>query len=113
VTGDPVRVPPAQVAAVALVLNELLTNCAKHAFPGRATGAVTIQVAHTKDQIELQVHDDGIGLGSSAQRTGLGTTIVRTIVGQSLRGTVAFATEAGTRVTLRFPSVKALEGGIV
>jgi two-component sensor histidine kinase len=112
VTGDPVRVTPARVTAVALVLNELLTNCIKHAFPGRATGLIAIQVAYADHQLELTVHDDGVGLGL-APRTGLGKTIVETVVTQSLRGTVRFAEDGGTQVTIRFPHVEETpEGGV-
>ena len=113
VTGDPVRVPPARVTAVALVLNELLTNSTKHAFPGRASGTIAIRVAHADDQLELTVHDDGIGLGPTP-RTGLGKTIVETVVTQSLRGTVRFAADRGTQVTIRFPHVEETPaGGVV
>ena len=109
VTGDPIRVPPAQVTPVALALNELLTNCAKHAFSGRTSGTVTIRIAHTDDHIEVQVNDDGVGQGP-APSAGLGKSIVQTVVGQSLRGTVHYADEGGTRVTLRFPHVETPEG---
>ncbi|HWU40229.1 MAG TPA: sensor histidine kinase, partial [Candidatus Acidoferrum sp.] len=109
VTGDSVRVPPVQVTPISLALNELLTNCAKHAFPGRTRGTVTIQVAHNGDQIEMQVNDDGVGQGS-ASSVGLGKGIVMTVVGQSLRGSVTYADEGGTRVTLRFPRVEIPEG---
>jgi two-component sensor histidine kinase len=112
VTGDPVRVLPSQVTALALVLNELLTNCTKHAFPGRATGTVGIRVVHEDNQINLEVGDDGVGLDPTRQATGLGMPIVQTLVTQNLRGTVRVAAEGGTRVTIRFPHVEERsEGG--
>jgi PAS domain S-box-containing protein len=112
VTGDPVRIPPSQVTAIALILNELLTNCTKHAFPGRATGTVAIRVAHEDNQIDLEVQDDGVGLDLAKHAADLGMTIVQTIVTQTLRGTVAFAAEGGTRVTVRFPHIEETpEGG--
>jgi PAS domain S-box-containing protein len=106
VSGDTVRVPPSQVTAIALILNELLTNCTKHAFPGRATGTVTIRVAHEDNQIDLEVQDDGVGLDPAKHPADLGMTIVQTIVTQTLRGTVRFAAEGGTQVTIRFPHVE-------
>jgi len=111
VTGDPVRVPPSQVTAIALILNELLTNCIKHAFLGRAAGTVTIRVGHEDYQVALEVQDDGVGLDPAKHPADLGMTIVKTIVTQTLRGTVRFAAEEGTRVTIRFPHVEGTSEG--
>ena len=94
------------------MLNELLTNCVKHAFPGRATGTVTIRLTSEDDQIELDVQDDGVGLGSTPS-SGLGKSIVQTVVGQTLRGTVRYEVREGTRVTLRFPRIKTSERSVV
>ena len=45
-----------------LILNELVTNCLKHAFPGRKTGLIRTS-AWTKDgSAVLTVLDDGVGL---------------------------------------------------
>lgn len=105
VIGVPVRIPPSQVTAIALVLNELLTNCAKHAFPGRATGAVSVQVAQDGGQAVLEVRDDGVGFDPANIPGGLGLTIVQTLVTRNLRGsaTVTFPGEGGTGVRIRFP----------
>lgn len=105
VTGTPIRVPPSQVTAIALVLNELLTNCAKHAFPGRAAGNVTIQVTRDGDQARLEVCDDGVGFDLAGRPAGLGLTIVQTLVTQNLRGSVTLTLlgEGGTAVRIRFP----------
>jgi PAS domain S-box-containing protein len=111
VTGDPVRVAPSRVTAIALMLNELLTNCVKHAFPGRATGRVHIQVGQEGEQVVLTVQDDGVGGGRATAPGGLGMSIVQTLVTQSLGGTVGIAGEGGTRVTIRFPQPEASGGG--
>jgi two-component sensor histidine kinase len=105
VVGVPIRIPPSQVTAVALVLNEVLTNCVKHAFPGRPTGSVTILVAREGDQAALEVRDDGVGLDLAQVPAGLGLTIVRTLATQNLKGSVTFPTagEGGTVVRIRFP----------
>jgi two-component sensor histidine kinase len=105
VLGVPIRIPPSQVTAVALVLNELLTNSAKHAFPGRAIGSLTILVAREGDQAVLEVRDDGVGLDMARVPAGLGLTIVRTLATQNLKGSVMFAMagEGGTVVRIRFP----------
>lgn len=105
VSGEPVRVSPSLVTAIALVLNELLTNCAKHAFPGRATGIVSVQIAREGDQAVVEVRDDGVGFDPARRPSGLGLTIVETLVTRNLRGavTVTFPGEGGTGVRIRFP----------
>jgi len=102
-TGEPVRVSPSQITAIALILNELLTNCAKHAFPGRATGAVSVRVEREGEEVVLEVRDDGVGFDPEPRPSGLGLTIVETLVSYNLKGTVQFSAEEGTRVIIRFP----------
>ncbi|MBI4198987.1 MAG: GAF domain-containing protein, partial [Chloroflexi bacterium] len=115
VMGMPIPVPPSQVTAIALVLNELLTNCAKHAFPSRATGTVGVHVARDGDQNVLEVRDDGVGFDPARRPGGLGLTIVQTLASRSLRGsaTVTFPSEGGTEVRVRFPQrEQAPAGGV-
>lgn len=113
VMGMPIRIPPSQVTAIALVLNELLTNCAKHAFPSRATGTVDVHVAREEDQIVLEVRDDGAGLDPARRPGGLGLTIVQTLVTRNLRGSVTVTSpgEGGTGVRIRFPQPEEASGG--
>lgn len=113
VLGVPIRIPPSQVTAVALVLNELLTNCAKHAFPGRAIGSVTILVARDEGQALLEVRDNGVGLDLKRVPAGLGLTIVRTLATQNLKGSVTFAMagDGGTVVRIRFPQPEETPAG--
>lgn len=105
VFGEPVRVSPSLVTAIALVLNELLTNCAKHAFPGRATGTVSVRIAREGDQAAVEVRDDGVGFDPARRPSGLGLTIVETLVTRNLRGTVTVTIpgDGGTGVRIRFP----------
>jgi two-component sensor histidine kinase/HAMP domain-containing protein len=111
--GVSIRIPPSQVTPVALILNEVLTNCAKHAFPGRATGSVTILMAREEGQAVFEVRDDGVGLDLARVPGGLGLTIVRTLVTQNLRGSVTFAMagEGGTMVRIRFPQAEETTAG--
>ncbi|MBI4537073.1 MAG: GAF domain-containing protein [candidate division NC10 bacterium] len=103
VVGDHVCIMPSQITATALILNELLMNCATHAFPGRAAGRIAIRIACQGEQVTLEVRDDGVGLRGRGQRPGLGLTIVETLATQNLRGLVRYADEEGTAVSIRFP----------
>jgi two-component sensor histidine kinase len=58
------QVPIAFDAAtpIVLILNEVLSNAVKHAFPGKRAGEVRIAIARRSRRLTLQVRDDGVGL---------------------------------------------------
>jgi PAS domain S-box-containing protein len=82
-----------------LVLNELVTNCLKHAFNGAQHGEIEVGLARLSDATyELRVSDNGAGT-SGADLSGthsLGLRLVRSLAGQ-LNGTIAI--EPGVRGT--------------
>jgi PAS domain S-box-containing protein len=47
---------------IGLLLNEIITNCLKHAFKGRHEGKINISFKSINDRYELIIKDDGIGL---------------------------------------------------
>ena len=99
--------------ALALVLNELITNAFRHGFPdhheiaGNRHGSLVIRLEKTGDRARLQVADNGIGSASARQPDkviGSGRSIVNALVKDELDGTVDFdSTESGTTVTIEFP----------
>lgn len=83
-----------------LIINELVSNALKHAFPSQSAGMIEIAVAALHGgRLKIVVADDGIGLaaphGDVEKRT-LGLRLVDTLVAQ-LDGTVDIQTEHGTR----------------
>lgn len=95
-----------QAACVSILVNELVTNAFKHAFPDGRGGTIRVALAGKGRELELQVADDGIGMdGSAASRgTCLGTRLVETFVRQ-LRGKHEVTSDSsGTRHRIRFPA---------
>jgi two-component sensor histidine kinase len=94
--------------ALALVLNELITNAFRHGFPDGRSGNMVIEMQRSPDAYTLSVTDDGVG-SASIQRdrlTGSGTSIINALVKDELGGTAQFqVTSAGTAVTINFPTV--------
>ena len=107
VDGAAVSLPVDLAVPCGLILNELVTNALKHAFPGDAAREATIEIAMSvdTDDLELTVRDNGVGLPADfdlhAKRT-LGMYLVRTLARQ-LHAELSVAHEGGTRWVLRFP----------
>ena len=90
----------------ALIMNELVTNALKHAFPGKRSGEIRITFRKSEPGwLELGIGDNGVGCpqsdgGSSGKSLGLG--IVR-ILAKQLDGSIRQERGEGTRFVLRFP----------
>jgi PAS domain S-box-containing protein len=96
---------------VALVLNELATNCLKYGLAGRQMLTLAIEVERQQGETVIRVSDDGPGFPASVldgERTsGLGLELVQGIVRRTLRGTVALRNDSGASVELRFSRASA------
>jgi two-component sensor histidine kinase len=69
---------------IALVINELAINTAKHAYPNGAPGAFHITARKKRKTLHLTISDEGRGLaqGGGGSSTGLGMSIVQAILRQ-------------------------------
>ena len=90
-----------------LILNELMTNSLKYAFPGKGRrGRIAVILERRGDSIMLRVKDDGIGFDVEAVRkspSSLGLTLAR-ILSEQLKGTFTLESAAGMKATLTFPA---------
>jgi two-component system, sensor histidine kinase PdtaS len=100
--------PQERAVPIGLIINELLTNALKYAFPDERSGTVKVRFRREQDAFCLMVQDDGVGM--SFERTpsgsGLGQRLVRSMVAQ-LQGTHEIKPDQGapgTVVTVRFPA---------
>ncbi|MFZ6031131.1 MAG: histidine kinase dimerization/phosphoacceptor domain -containing protein [Chloroflexota bacterium] len=89
-----------------LVLNELISNAFKHAFPAERTGKICLHLAQTQEgYIELQVADDGVGfpVGFDSRRDGrLGLQTVFALAESQLEGQVRFTSQHGVHCAIAF-----------
>ncbi|WP_109095703.1 CHASE3 domain-containing protein [Azospirillum sp. TSH64] len=104
--GTPLSAPVDTAVPVALIVNELLTNSYKHAFPDGRRGRVTVDMAVAGNEVRIDVADDGIGLPegvASGGGGGFGLNTVRNLTRQ-LRGHLEIERlTPGTRFLLTFP----------
>jgi PAS domain S-box-containing protein len=92
-----------------LVVSELLTNAAKHAYPS-ASGAVRTTAGIVDGRFEIVVEDTGVGM--AAPRAGLGSTIVRSLAAQiGATLDVMSAPGQGTQARLTFPRRESAAAG--
>ena len=89
-------VPDTLVADLSAVLRESLTNVTRHA---RAT-SVEVVVTATAKRVEVDVIDDGVGIGSSTRRSGLTNLRERA---EKRGGTLTAPDHAGTHLRWAVP----------
>jgi two-component system, sensor histidine kinase PdtaS len=92
-----------------LILNELLSNALKHAFPEGRKGRITIGFRRRPDGLlEISVRDDGVGFpaGLDFRKTStLGLQLVNLLSGQ-IDGQLEMNRENGTEFRVVFPELK-------
>ena len=90
-----------------LIINELITNSLKYAFPGGRKGELHIYLGNSEDKeydLELRIGDNGIGIPEGfdlRESESLGMVLVDTLVKQ-LRGKINYETGNGASFTIKF-----------
>lgn len=100
VKADPVQVSIEQATPLGLVLNELMSNAFKYAFPGGRKGEIRISVRDLQPGFRLVMEDDGIGLPEDfdwKNASTLGLQLVKNLIENQLRGTIQMEQEQRTR----------------
>ena len=98
-----VTLPSTIATPVAMIANELVTNCFKHAFPENRFGSIDVLYGVDDGAFFLEVIDDGVGIKTTGVTLGSGRPTVTQLV-QGLSGTIDWQNRpAGTRVYVRIP----------
>ena len=100
---EPVHVPAPQASPNALMLNELMTNALKHAFPNGRGGKLSIKTARVEDHLVIVIADDGVGMAKDRSDTGFGTRLIRTLARQLQAELRWLDAKPGTIVEVRSP----------
>jgi two-component sensor histidine kinase/CHASE1-domain containing sensor protein len=105
-TLEPISVPAKTAAPIGLIVNELLTNAIKYAFPGERSGTIRLSLRKTPVGVLLEVADDGAGLPAGfdpAVTKGMGQGLVQALTEQIDGSFMMERAEPGTRCVLEFP----------
>lgn len=74
---DDVELEVDTLVPLGLILNELITNVLKYAFPDERKGTLSIYLKEVKDTLELSVQDNGVGYDpKQVDDTSFGSTLV-------------------------------------
>jgi PAS domain S-box-containing protein len=96
-------VPGKAALPVLLIVNELLTNAYKYAFPNGRTGTVRLSLESADGEARIRVADDGVGLAEGGPHSpGLGTRVTQGLAAQ-LHGKLEHVPGEGCSFLLSFP----------
>ncbi|MBK8615310.1 MAG: tetratricopeptide repeat protein [Flavobacteriales bacterium] len=94
---------------IGLILNELILNALKHAFPAERQGTICVSLHLRSDGLHLSVGDDGIGMPDDIAPyqapTGFGTGMLRTFA-EKLQAEHHVENRNGTAVSMRIRNYK-------
>jgi len=99
-----ISLPAAQAIPVALIINEMVTNAVKYAFPGGCRGEVYVSLQYASGGLRLEVADNGVGIGAELMAgsfNSLGMELIKGL-GKELKGDIKLFTEGGVRVIITF-----------
>lgn len=106
VLGESVYLEIQTAIPCGLILNELVSNCLKHAFPPGSQGEVIVEISQTSEsEYSLVVSDNGKGIPLSLDfnnSTTLGLRLVKNLVESQLRGRLEVRRNKGTKITVVF-----------
>ncbi len=102
----PIELDVDTAVPIGLIINELLTNILKYAFPDNKKGTITITLEKKdRNTLLLQVADNGVGIQEGVIRgTGFGTQLI-SLLTQQLNGKMKTKTNKnkGTQISFEFP----------
>jgi two-component sensor histidine kinase len=104
----PVEIDPDRAVAIGIIVNELVMNAVKYAYPDGA-GPIHVNLEADRDDLLLSIADDGVGLNVKAdpRSTGMGQRIVSAMATKLDANVERDPTHPGTRIVVRFRRVDA------
>ena len=104
--AEPIEIDPDRAVAIGIIVNELVMNAVKYAYPDGA-GPIHVDLNAQGDDLVLSIADDGVGLNAETdpRSTGMGQRIVSAMASKLDAGVERDPAHAGTRIVLRFRRV--------
>lgn len=105
---DPIELDVDWAIPIGLIVNELVSNSLKYAFPENCPGEIRVRLLEKESCLYLTVSDNGIGMSETPeiQGSGFGSELIRLLTTQ-LEGKMTSITQKGTEVSFEFQINKA------
>ena len=106
--AEQVEIDPDRAVAIGIIVNELVMNAVKYAYPDGA-GPIYVDLKAQDDDLVLAIADDGVGLNVKLdpRSTGMGQRIVTAMATKLEASVERDPAHPGTRIVLRFRRVTA------
>src|ERR1700761_8451165 len=106
--AESVEIDPDRAVAIGIIVNELVMNAVKYAYPD-GPGPIHVELHAQGNDIVLSISDDGVGLNATSdpRSTGMGQRIVTAMASKLDASVERDPTHPGTRIILRFGCTKA------
>ncbi len=88
------------ITPLGLIINELITNCIKHAFPANVKDPkITLEFKKQGDNYLLIVEDNGIGFSNEINENSFGIKLIHALA-KKLKGKIVFENSGGTHFSM-------------
>jgi two-component sensor histidine kinase len=105
----PIKLPIKKAVPCGLIINEIVTNSLKHAFPeGHKDPEIRIKMSRENSRATIAISDNGVGLSApfeELETNSLGTLLIKTLTSQ-LNADLSVETDEGTKYIFSFDLVK-------
>jgi len=105
-SAEPVTLDTDKAVAVGVIVNELVANACKYAYPPDRPGEVRVAIERDGGEVVLRVEDDGRGMpgDGSVKGTGIGSKLVNAMVANLKARIDHDPDHAGVRITISMPA---------
>jgi len=102
-SAEPIEIDPDRAVGIGIIVNELVMNAVKYAYPDGA-GPIHVDLHNRAQDIELVISDEGVGLQvkQDPRSTGMGQRIVSAMATKLDASVERDPTHAGTRIVINF-----------
>jgi two-component sensor histidine kinase/CheY-like chemotaxis protein len=104
--AEPIEIDPDRAVGIGIIVNELVMNAVKYAYPDGA-GPIDVDLHAEGDDLVLSIADNGVGLNGKTdpRSTGMGQRIVTAMASKLEASVERDPNHAGTRIVVRFRRV--------
>jgi two-component sensor histidine kinase len=101
--AEPIEIDPDRAVAIGIIVNELVMNAVKYAYP-EGPGPIHVDLHAEGEDLLLSIADDGVGLNVKIdpRSTGMGQRIVTAMASKLGASAERDPAHPGTRIVLRF-----------